>query len=87
MSEKDSGNTIFLNQKNMSDIIGCFELINHLSNRDDFIKFRTKYYSDWSDNDILQSYIWIIAAIYDHFCELIISMNPFKTPPSRRAFR
>ncbi len=77
MSESPSGNKLFLREKDISNIIGCFELINHLTNEEKFLKFKKEYFSDWDDNDIIQSYIWLIASIYDHFCELIISMNPF----------
>ncbi len=81
MSIPNFSDAISISKDVISYITGCYELINHLSNEAEFNEFRKIYYSDWSENDLLESYIWAIASVYDHFCELIISINFFFNQP------
>ena len=54
-----------------------FLLLKHLSNKDVFIGFIDKYYPDWTEKDIIHSYIWFIGSIIEDICDLIIALDPF----------
>jgi len=45
-----------------------FELLDHLTNKDEFYKFKSKFYSELEYIDIHHSYLFFICCIIDKIC-------------------
>ncbi len=52
-------------------------LLDHLSNHIKFKKFIIDYFKEVSEADIVKSYIWFLASIFEEMCSDFTGLNPF----------
>ena len=77
MSKKEITPEIELPRRISVSLKSSFLLLEHLSNKESFLSFIAKFYADWTEEDIVISYIWFLGTIIDEICDLIIALDPF----------
>lgn len=54
-----------------------FNLIQYITDKDNYCAFKEKYYPNTDEDEILESFILYLACVFDEFCKLIVSTHSF----------